>query len=111
MAVVKAGVFIDVDEGTGLILVGKGEEGTVCITCQCELIKISKKGEKDWKVPSGRDKAWTIRIYKNQEEVESPLKNVSRFLAVNRGKQMCDELFPKLLYRPSYPGRKNERLI
>ena len=91
------GVLIDRENGSGMIPVGKGSPGVVFVTCQCKLVRVSPvRGSKWWAVPEPKDKAWSVVIFQEGNEVARPVQDVYRILAVMRAKALCDELFPKM---------------
>ena len=105
------GVLIDLDDGSGLIPIGKSKEGTVVVRCQCKLLRVSKRGKKVWSVPSGLDLAWSAVTFKNEQEIAKHIENAKRWGAVARAKSLCCELFPKLLYEISCPNTRHQRIF
>lgn len=90
------GVTISEITGFGYIPIGKGEQGTVMITCQCELIRESPvRKKKWWGVPDQRSPVWSVVVHRDDGQEEVLLANGSRLLANRRAKALCTELFPK----------------
>lgn len=90
------GVTINSTTGFGYIPIGKGEQGTVMITCQCELVRESPvRKKKWWGVPDQRSPGESVVVHGDDGQEKVVLSSGSRLLANRRVEALCTELFPK----------------